>query len=451
MNQLSVEVENAGAILRTMKVKIPAGIVKNRFDRELAQVQKTAKIKGFRPGHVPATVVKQQFGEDIRHQLLHHLIDESFYEATREKKLRVVGRPKIDTGTHHHGPGDHDHSVHEDQDFGYTATFEVLPEFQVQGYKGLKVAREKVEVTDEDVSKVVGSIHQSQGQLVPVDGGLVMADGSSLSRPSQAGDFLDIQFKGGLVSDGVVQLKEEMSGQRVLEIGSNTFIPGFEDQLIGMRRAEVKTFRIHFPADYGQADFAGKEAEFTVTLNEIKKKNLPALDDEFAKQLGYDSLDHMKTMAKDYLVKERTSDEMNQAKTKLVSQLIEKHPFDVPAALVEGQVRNLAQEIALEFRKQGYKDEEIEPMLQKDLPALKAKAESQVRASLILEAVAEKESIAVGEAELNKEIEALAQASAGSLDRVLEYFEKNPGEKRELEFRLRQEKTVQFLLENAKA
>ena len=175
--QLQVTVEKPSSILRKLTIKVPASVVATRFNRGLAEVQKDAKLKGFRPGQAPIAIIKQYYGADIRHRVYHNLIDESFQEAVRENKLMAVGRPTIESPDHKHGEGDHDHAINEDKDFTFTATIEILPEIEVKGYTGLALTQEKKEVTEDDVEKVIQGMLDSQAQIEPVAGGLVQADG----------------------------------------------------------------------------------------------------------------------------------------------------------------------------------------------------------------------------------------------------------------------------------
>jgi trigger factor len=448
--EFSVDVEKKSSILRQLTVKVPAKEVKNRFERGLVEVQKTAKLKGFRPGQAPIAIIKQFYGEDVRHRVFHNLIDESFENAVRDQKLWTVGSPKIDTPDHQTGQGAHDHTLKEDQDLTYIATVEVMPEIEAKGYTGVSVNQEKVSITEEQIEKVVKNLADSQAQLVPVEGGLTLADGTQSSRPVQKGDFADTAFKGGMVTESGVAFRDDMTGNQVLEIGSGTFIPGFEDQMIGMRRGETKTFRIQFPADYGHKEFASKDAEFTVTLNELKEKKLPTLDDEFAKQLGYEGLADLRTKAKEFITKNQTEESDRKVRSELLATIIEKNSFEVPVALVEGQTRALAQDWAQELKKQGFKDQMIQEAITAEIESLKKRAESQVRASLILESIAKQEKIAVSEEELNSEMQKIADASKVEMSQLLEFYAKNPGRRDDLEFRLRQERTFKFLLDKAK-
>ncbi len=454
--KLNVEVEKISSVVRKLTVRVPASEVKATLERSFITVQKTAALKGFRPGQAPISMVKQFYGEDVRHRVFHSLIDDSFEQVIRQEALKTVGYPKIDTSAHQTGAGAHDHGIKDEQDLVYTATVEIFPEVQAKGYTGLRLSRETVAVTDEMIEVVVKNFQDSQAQLVPVGGGVALADGSLSSRPSQKGDFVDTTFSGGLVSDTGVQPREDMKGSRVIEIGSNSMIAGFEDQLIGMRAGETKTFRIRFPENYGEGTeiaeakaIANREAEFTVTVQEVKEKKLPTLDDEFAKQMGYESVADLRVKAKDFLVRERAKESEAKLQGALVAQLIEKNPFEVPAALVESQTKLLAQEWGEELKRQGYPEKMIQDSIRGDLNTLKTRAESQVRASLLLENISEQEKIAVSDQVIDAEMDVMSQSSRIDREKLEEFYAKNPGRKGDLEFRLRQELAIKFLLDKA--
>jgi trigger factor len=424
--------------------------VNTHFERGLVEVQKTARLKGFRPGNVPISVVKQFYGEDVRHRVYHRLIDEAFEHAVRDQKIRAVGAPKVEAPDHKTGSGAHDHGVQEDKDFTFIAEVEVMPDIEVKGYTGLSLKRENVEVKDEDVKKVLEALLDSQSELVPVGGGLAMADGSMTSRPAQKGDFADIAFGGGVVTDTGIEEKAGMKGSRMVELGSQSLIPGFEENVEGMRRGETKTFRLKFPADYHETDIAGKEAEFSVTVNELKEKKVPELNDELAKTMGYESVDDFKKKAHTHLLTERTREVEHKLQSDLLQELIEKNPFDVPAALIETQVRALAQEWGQDLKRQGLSDEMIQQAITSELDSLKVRADKQVRASLILEAISKKESIDVRPEDLETEYKTMAASMKVEEEKVREFYLKNQGRRDDLEFRMRQERTVKFLLDKSK-
>lgn len=448
--ELNVQVEKTSNILRKLTIRVPAQTVGAHLEKGLREVQRTAKIKGFRPGHVPLSVVKQYYGDDVRHRVFHNVIDEAFREALRKEQIRAVGSPQIDTPDHKTGEGAHDHTITEGKDLTFIATVEVLPEVEVKGYTGLSVTRGNSTVTEQDVEVVVKQLLDSQSQLVPVGGGLVGADGSSTARPVQKGDFVDMTFKGGIVTDSGIEEKAGMKGTRMLEVGSDSLIPGFEDNLVGMRAGETKTFRVPFPADFYDKDMAGKDSEFTVTINELKEKKLPALDDEFAKQMGYESVADMQTKAREHLVREKTEEVERKVKSDLLQALIEKNPFDVPQALVQAQTRALAQDVGQNLKQQGFTDQMVQEALMAELDNLKKRAENQVRASLLLESIAKKENINVGPSDVDAEMGKVAQSMRVEEEKLREFYDKNPSRKEDLEFRIREERTMKFLIDSAK-
>jgi trigger factor len=439
--QLSVQVEKKSNVLRQLTIRVPASVVKVHLDRGLMEVQKTAKLKGFRPGHVPLPVIRQFYGDDVRHQVFHNLIDESFQEAIRGQKLRAVGRPNIETPDHKTGTGEHDHTIEEGKDLTFVATVEVLPEIEVKGYTGIALTRESAKITDEDVSKVVDNLRGSQAQLTPI------ADEKHKVRK---GDSVDIKFQGGVHKDGKVVERDGMSGNRLLEVGSDTLIPGFEDQLVGMKKGESKTFDIDFPKDFFEKELAGAPAQFTVDVLEIKEKKLPELNDEFAKGMGYEDLADFQIKVREHLNRERSQEVERKLRSDLLAALIEKNPFDLPAALIQAQARALAQDVAQNLKRQGADDATVQEILTGEMPNISKKAESQVRASLLVEAVANKEKIELKAEDFEAELTKMAAEMRMEIAKLKEFYAKNPARRDDLEYRMREERSIAWLLEKAK-
>ncbi len=448
--QLNVQVENSSKVSRKLTVRVPATVVNERIQKSLVQLQAQSNLKGFRPGQAPITVIKQHYGSDVKHRVYHDLVEDSLNQALKENSIQAIGSPKIESPEHQHGEGAHDHGVQEDKDLTYIATVEVMPEVEVKSFAGIALTQEDKPVTDEDVEKVVTGIVDSHAELIPASAGLVGADGSATSRPIRKGDHVDVAFDGGVVTDSGVEKREGMKGSRVIEIGSGALIPGFEENLEGMRSGESKTFRIPFPKDYFETTLAGKEAEFSVSVNEVKEKKLPELNDDFAKQLGHDSVSALKAKAREILAEERKEQAERKLRSDLLDALIQKNPFDCPQALIDSQMRALAQDLGEELKRQGADDNLIQQMIMSDLESLKKKAESQVRASLLLDAIAKKESVSVSHEEIDLEMERLAKSMQVEVTKLKEFYEKNPARKDDLDFRVRQEKTVALVLSKAK-
>ena len=436
--EYNVKVESTSPIQRKLNVRVPASVVQKHFELGLVEAQKTARLKGFRPGMVPLPVVKQYYAAEIKHQVFHNLINDSYREALRDQKIRAVGSPQIETPEHATGQGAHDHTIGDGQDLVFTATVEVLPEIQVKGYTGIPLTREKAEVTDGDIEKVMASFLDSHAELVPV------------SRSVKKGDFVDMIFVGGLVTDKGIEKKPGMEGTRVLEVGSDSLIPGFEENLVGMSSGETKTFRVPFPADFYEKEFAGKDSEFTVTIKEVKEKKVPALDDEFAKTMGYENLGDMRAKAREHLTRERGQEVDRKLRSDLLQALIEKNSFEVPASLVQAQTRTLAQDVAQNLKQQGFTDQMVQEALASELENLRKRADNQVRASLLLESIAEKEGLKLTEADIDAEIKKMAENMKADEQKIREFYAQNPARRDDLEFRLREDRAVQFLLEKSK-
>jgi trigger factor len=448
--ELNVQVETKSPILRKLTVRVPAKEVAARYNKGLAEVQRTASLKGFRPGQAPLSVIKQHYGEDVRHRLFHNLIDESYQHAIRTEKLKAVGNPKIETPDHKTGAGEHDHTLAEDKDLTYTATIEVLPEIEIKNYTGVALTRGTVDVKDADVDGMVKQLLDSQSELVPATSGLADASGKMGSRPAKKGDFTDIQFDGGIVTPTGVQKKDGMKGGRVVEIGSDSLIPGFEDNVIGMRAGESKTFRLKFPDDYFEKEIAGQEAEFSVTVNDVKEKKLPELNDEFAKNAGYESVADFRKKAKEHMLKEKTDEIDRKLRSDLIEHLIAKNSFDVPLALIESQTRALAQDWAQELKRQGLDEQMIQNAVMSEIENLRKRAEQQVRASLLLESVATQEKIEIKDEDLDSELKTMAASMGATEDKLRDFYSKNPARREDFVFRVRQERTLKFLLDKAK-
>ncbi|MEN9723857.1 MAG: hypothetical protein RJB38_1843 [Pseudomonadota bacterium] len=440
--QFQVEkVEKKSNILRQLTVRVPAQVVASHIEQGFRSAQKTAKIKGFRPGHVPLSLVKQFYGQDVRHQVFHDLIDSSFRQAVRGEKLQAIGRPHIETPEHQTGAGAHDHSLEEGKDLTYLATVEVMPEIQVKGYEGLALTRQSTKVEKADIDSVMTRYRESSAEVVPVT-----AEGAQAKK----GNLVDVTFQGGLLIDGKVVAKAGMSGSQLIEIGSNTMIPGFEDELVGLSKGETKTFEISFPKDYSEADFAGQRASFTVSVTEIKEKHLPELNDEFAKQMGYDSLVAMTQDLEARVQDNKKQESTQRLRSDLLQTLIEKNTFEVPSTLVQAQIRYIMEDLAQNLRRQGAKDEMINQILTAQLEAISKKAENQVRASLIIQAVAEAEKVVVSEEDFDAEVSKMAISMRIDEARVREFYFGDESRKEELRNRIREDKTVNWLLDQAK-
>ncbi len=447
--EFKVKVEKTSNILRKFAVCISAATVGEHLERKYLEIQKTAKMKGFRPGFVPLAIVKQTYGEDIKHRIFHELIEESLSQAIDNEKLKVVGSPKIEELGKKEGQAEHDHHFQEGSDLNYVATVEIMPEVEIKNYLGISLKKEKTEVTDNDVENVITGLQNSKAEFSPASGGLLLADGSNSSRSLRNKDHVELSYIGKLVTENGLQDFDGLNGKQRVEIGAQGLIPGFEDELVGMNRGETRTFRLQFPKDYHAKEVAGKEAEFTVTVHEISEKKLPDLNDEFAKQMGYESVLDLRVKARDFVSKEKLRQADQKIRSEILKHLLEKNKFEVPMALIQSQVRHLAQTLAHDLKEDGLKEEEIKKHLEESLPTLAKKAEIQVKASLLLESIANKEKITVEPTEVNQEIKTMATSMKLDEEHLKNYYNEEPARLENLAYRLMEDKTFHFLIEKA--
>ena len=433
---IQVKVEKKSDTQRTLQVTVPAELVSSRLSQSYADVQKRAEVKGFRKGHVPLSMVKTMYGDAIQHDLYHRLIDESFNEALKQNQIRAIGQPQVE-GAHDH----HHHKLEDGQSLSYTATVEVLPEVEPTHYDGMSLKKKDLKVTDADVEKVIERLRESHADWTPIE---------EESHKAQKGESVDIEFKGKLEEEGQFVEKEGMSGQQRLELGSGTFIPGFEEAVEGIAKGETRTFKIQFPKDYHAPDFQDRQSEFEVTAHGIFKKDVPTLDDAFAKEAGYETLDDMRAKARSGLEAQMQQDVEADLKNQVIEILVKKNKFEVPAALVSAQLRQMMQRIQSDLKGQGAPDDKIQELIMKDLEALKERAETQVRAGLLLDAISKKEKLEVLDTDFDQEYERSAQQFGATVEDVRKYFEGRPEEKENLEFRIREDKTLRFITDRAK-
>lgn len=439
--QCSVQVEKPSKITRKLTITIPAAQVDQVLATKFGEVQKTAKIKGFRPGMVPLSLIKQYYGSDVNYKTMSSIIDQSYGHALRENSIRPVSQPNIEpTGSHPHL------HLHEGQDFSYSATVEIFPEIELKTYQGFSLKKDKPKVSDKDVEEVVQNYVDRHAEMIPLEN----EEGKETTRAIKKGDFAEFKFDGGLVTPEGIEKKEGMSGNHYLEIGSGQFIPGFEEEMIGLRRGESKTFDITFPKDYHADDFKGKKAQFSVDILEIKEKKLPEVTDEFAKDLTYENVADMKAKIREGLEKGKEDEAQNKLKNELLAELIKKNPFELPNSLVEAQMKHLLEDFVSNLKRQGVPEESIGGILEQQKGPMKEKAENQVRSGLLLEAVAEKEGISAGESDIDAHFKEMAENMKMEESKIREYYLSSPEQKENLEFRLKEEKTLKFILDQCK-
>ena len=422
---MNVRVEEISSIAKKLHFEVGAEQVDREIERAFRKIGKTAKIKGFRPGKVPQTVLEQYYGGQMEQEVLGRLINDTYFKALDDHAIPAVGEPRIVDSS----------GVSRGQAFTYQAEVEIKPTVSASDYTGIALKKERFEADEKLVDGRLEELRTSRAQL----------EVSSRDQ-AESGNSVTIDFEGFV--DG-----EAFDGGKaddfVLELGSGSLIPGFEEQVVGMQRDETREIEVTFPEDYGQKTLAGKPATFRVTLKEIKEKVLPALDDDFAKSFGAESLaDLREQLATSYRTQEQNRID-NDLRERLVRELIERNPLEVPAAMIAKQLEYMYKNLENRMRSQGLSPEMLGITAENFAERYRSTAADQVKGTLLLEAIGEKEGIVAEESEIDSRLEEIAAMANAPLDMVKKYY---AGEEARagLMNQIAEEKVVRFLIDKAK-
>jgi trigger factor len=418
-------VEDISTVKKKLTIEVASDAVTREMDKALADVAKKAKIPGFRPGKAPKVIVEKHYGEEVRNEVLHRLLSESYLQALQEHNLNPVEVPQIDNVS----------SLAKGSPLTFTATVEVRPTIELGTYDGIEVKEESLAVSDEEMNQTIDRLRDMYAQLEVVEG-----------RPLEKNDTAIIDFEG--FRDGK-PIEGAKSAGYALSIGSGSLIPGFEEQLTGMNRGETREIKVTFPADYNNKELAGKEAAFTVALKEIKKKVLPELNDEFAKDIGNNAtLAELKEGIKKDIEARKRDEQASAQREAVLAKLVDAHSFDVPPGMVERELLSMAKSQATRMARRGVDVKSFDYSKFQDENRLLA--EKRVKGILLLDEIADKEKIEVADQEVNNAIAAMARGAGQTVESVKKYYESTEGGLDNLRESLTREKTLALLLSRAK-
>ena len=408
---------------REIEVKVPAEEVSRETDTLIQKYQKLARIPGFRRGHVPASIIRQRFGQDIQNDVVDALVPKYFRKETERQGLVPVSQPRV-TDVH----------VHESEGMHFKASFEVMPEIKVEGYKELRADHPEVFVTDPEVDDSLNSLREQKATFSPVEG-----------RAITEGDYAQVSLD-GTPQEETPDTKPVHMDDVLVEIGGKNTMPEFSENLRGASAGDERSFDVVYPEDTSDQRLAGKTFTYKVKVQSIKTKSLPELNDEFAKQLGeFSSLEEVRKRIREGMEAERKHDAERDAKDKLIVELIKLNEFEVPESMVEHQIDIRLDRGLRALAAQGMKAEDMKKM---DLNRLRAgqreQAVSEVKASLLLDRIAEMEKIEVGNQEIDDEITALAKQSNQEPEAIRARLTRD-GALDRIRNRIRNEKTLDFL------
>ncbi|QQD24089.1 trigger factor [Venatoribacter cucullus] len=417
---MQVSIETTSGLQRVMTIGVPAAEVEQKVTTELKKLVKGRRIDGFRPGKIPPATAKKMFGKQARYEAIYQQMQQSFFQAVQQENVKLAGMPTFEP------------TVDEDgQDLQFKATFEVYPEITLAGFDSISVEQKTAAVTDADLDKMLDTLRKQNAQW------------EESAEAAADGDQVVIDFEGFI--DGVAFEGGAAKGYS-LTLGSNSMIPGFEEGLAGAKAGEEKTLDLAFPADYHKDDLKGKTAQFKVTVNAVKKAQLPELNEEFFKSFGVEAadLDAFKVEIRKNMERELARALRNTTKQQVVDGLIAANSIDVPSALVDQEIDRLRRQAVEQFGGAQYMDPNR-------LPAelFKDQAQKRVLIGLLMNAIIEANDLKPAEDKVNALIEEVAETYQDPQE-VRDFYASNPQQKSQVEALALEEQVVEKVLAAAK-
>lgn len=422
---MKVTIEDISSVKKKLHIQVLPDTIARETEKAVADIAKKAKIPGFRPGKAPKNVVERHYQTEIQSEVMNRLISESYLQAVKEKNLSPVEMPNITNIS----------PLEKDAPLNFTAQVEVRPQIDLKPYEGIEVKETPVTVSDEEVTATIDRLREMYANLEVVEGQALAKDHTAI-----------IDFEGFHEGKSIAGAKAQ---DHMLALGTGSLIPGFEEQLIGMKKAESREISVKFPDDYHSKDIAGKDAKFNVTLKEVKKKVLPELNDEFAKDIGeHKTVEELKARIKEDLEIRKKNELASGQREELLAKLVDMHTFDTPDGMVERELMSMARTQAMRLARQGMDLKTF------DIKAFREKnhdlAVKRVKGTLLLDLIADKEKIDVSDDEVNRALAAAAASTGQKIDAVRKYYEDQEGGLDNLRATLLHEKALTYLLSKAK-
>jgi len=427
---MKFDVEELAPTKRRFKVEIPAEDIAKEMELAYKDLNKSVKTDGFRPGKTPRSVLERLYSKSVEAEVIERIVPHFYIKAVREAGVTPVGNPNIE---------EKNLSIKKGEPLSFSATVEIRPDFELADYKRIELIEEPLEVTEEEMSAALADYQDMHATFETVEE----------DRPAQSDDYVVIDFEGFV--DGA-PLPGGKAENYPLLLGSAEFIPGFEDQIVGAGKGEEREVKVTFPDSYKKKEIAGKDAIFKVVLKEIKKKSLPELDDDFAKDLGLgETVAELKEKVKAEILGMKANAMTAKQKDQVMKELARLHEFELPPSLVESEIRQMMIRHHQNLLRSG-------TTLDKagfDLKAFEAQArpaaEERVKAELVLSAIAEKENILVSDTELEAGVRKIAMEARMSPQEVKEHYNKKEGGLEALRAAIGEDKALEFLVKVATA
>lgn len=424
---MKASLEDISQVKKKLSVEVDAKEVNKKLNDAYGKIKKQTKIPGFRPGKVPRKILESYFGKQIEADVASELVNETFPKAVEETDAFPLGQPELEKGP-----------VKLDEAFVYSATMEVRPQFEVKDYLGLEAEKEMVSVTDETVEKRLEQIREGNGKL----------ESLTELRPIQEGDFVVINYQGFEDDQPLEEIKDQ---NFLLNVGKGDFHKKFDEALVGLNKDDEREIVVDFEEDYFNNNLKGKTVRFEVSIVDIKERNLPKLNDEFAQNLGADfkDLEGLKEQIKKNVVTQEENRVDQDLKRRLLEKISEATEFELPQVLVDAEVDFSIRSLRSNFERSGSSFEKagISPeMLQQQF---RPSSENRVRERLILGQIAKQDEITISDDDFTEGIEKLAKGMGQEVETIRKYYEAR-GEVDILKEQMLEEKTLNYLVEKAK-
>ena len=418
---VKVAVEELEACKRRLAVEAPADVVQKEWERAYGRVQKQARLPGFRKGHVPRSLVKLHFADDVRREVAEHLIPDIYRQALSEARLDPVNEPDLT-----------DVKLEENAPLSFVAVVEVKPAIELGDYKGVEVQHAPKAITDDEVTATLEQMREQQAEFRAVD------------RAAATGDLVVVDYT--LRPD---EHDPTTANGYHFVLGSGAVMPEIDAAAAGMNAGEQREVVLHFPDDHRIESLRGKGGSATLKVSEVKEKILPALDDDFAKSLGeFETLDALRAELSRQLEARAQTEQRRELEDKVVGVVLQRHDFTVPEAMVMRQIAHQVEHARERLRRQGVDPDKVPWDVPKLVGELRPGAEQGVKRALLLEAIADKEGVVAGDDEVEGEVENIARASQRPAPAVRRMMEKS-GDLEALRLGLRERKTLDLLIEHA--
>lgn len=426
------KLEKVTNLQRKLDIQVPATVVSNTFEKIYKSIQKQANIKGFRPGKAPMTTIKSVYGDKAKQDAVQELVQKHYMEALREHKVEPISYPEFEFEV----PA-------ENADFSFSANFEVRPEVTLKTFQGIEIEKEKFDVSDEQIQKVLENIRSARAQVVDV-----LED-----RAAQNGDIAVIDFEG--LVDGKA-LENGAGRDHQLELGSNSFIEGFEEGIVGMKLNTTKSLNLKFPDPYHSADLAGKPVEFKVTLKGLKKKALPDLTDEFVQDMmgksgeaGAHTLESLKKTIRTDIEQSESKRIEGDLKNRLLKKLVQLNPVEVPQSMLLEQKAALVEDMKKRMLEQGMTETDFESYVQKWDKDFETTASEMIQSGFLIDQIAKENNLNWTDEDLENKYAEYSKQTGIDVERIKEFYSR-PEQMNRITYMITEEKVIAFILQSAK-